>query len=85
MLVVVCVLAVVLCVLGVVLCVCSGEVGAFGGEGGERVCVCMMVVGSANEVKWVDSCGGEMSWTAVVERWDGKLCIRVGYGKEMWP
>ena len=51
-----CVLAVVLCVLVVV-------------RWGEKVCVCMMVLGSANvaEVKWVDSCGGEMSWIAVVK------------------
>ena len=46
--------------------------------------MCMLVVGSANvaEVKWVDSCGGEMSWTAVVE--GGKLYAG-GCGGEMWP
>ena len=87
---VVCVLAGVLCVLEVVCvlavvfccvclqwcCVCLR--GEMGGEGGEKVCVCMMVVGSANvaEVKWVDSCGG--GWKTA--------CIQVGgCGGEMWP
>ena len=47
----------------------------------------MMVVGSANvaEVKWMDICGGEMSWTAVVE--GGKLYAYGfgGCGEEMRP
>ena len=38
------------------MCACGGEVGAFGGEGGEKVCVCMLVVGSARQGGGVRNC-----------------------------